>query len=87
MLHAIEIGEDVYSDSSGHSFGGWWRHKTVQSKFSEKQAALSINTKELLAIFYTLCAFKHDLQSKNVLVHCDNTLAVSCIRKKEFLTL
>ena len=81
-LHAVDIGEHMYTDSSGHSFGGWWRHRTIQSKFSERQSGLSINTKELLAIFYTLCAFSSSLKGTNVLVHCNNTVAVSCIRKK-----
>ena len=34
-LHAVDIGEHVNTDSSAHSFGGWWRHRTIQSKFSE----------------------------------------------------
>ena len=81
-LHAVEIGEHVYTDSSANSFGGWWRNRTIQSKISEQQAELSINSQELLAIYYTLCAFSSSLSGKNVLVHCDNMVAVSCIRKK-----
>ena len=81
-LHAVEISEHVYSDTSGTAFGSWWREKTVQSKFSESQAGLSINTKELLAIYYTLSTFGAALQGAGVLVHCDNTVAVTCIRKR-----
>ena len=61
-MHAVVISEHVYSDSSGTAFGGWWRDRTVQSKFSETQAGLSINTKELLAIYYTLSTFSADLR-------------------------
>ena len=81
-MHAVVISEHVYSDSSGTAFGGWWWDRTVQSKFSETQAGLSINTKELLAIYYTLSTFGADLQGAGVLIHCDNTVAVSCIKKK-----
>ena len=50
--------------------------------FSSKQEELSINTKELLAIYYGLSTFKEVIAGKNVLCHCDNTTAVSCIVRK-----
>ena len=31
-LHAVDISEHVYTDSSAHSFGGWWKDRTIQSK-------------------------------------------------------
>ena len=80
-LHAVEITQHVYTDSSGGAFGGCWNEHTIQSKFNELQAGLSINTKELLAIFYTLSSFGTYLQGEHVLVHCDNTVSVSCIKK------
>ena len=80
-LHAVEISEHIYSDASGTVFGGWWRERTVQSKFSESQASLSINTKELLANYYTLNTFGAALQGAGVLIHCDNMVAVLCIHK------
>ena len=39
--------------------------------FSEKQSSLSINTKELLAIYYGLASFKRHLTAQNILCHCD----------------
>ena len=80
-LHAVEISQDVFTDSSGGAFGGCWGNRTIQLKFTEQQASLSINTKELLAIFYTISAFAQDLAGENVLVHSDNTVAVSCLQK------
>ena len=80
-LHAVEITQHIYTNSSGGAFGGCWNERAIQSKFSELQAGLSINTKELLAICYTLSAFGADLQGEHVLVHCDNTVSVSCIKK------
>ena len=50
--------------------------------FSKKQNSLSINMKELLAIYYGLSSFKHHITEQNILCHCDNTTAVSCIVKK-----
>ena len=78
-LHRVEISAHVYSDSSKNSFGGWYNDSTLSSKFSEKQAELSINTKELLAIYYTLSAFRSQLTNLNILHFCDNRVAVYCI--------
>ena len=80
-LHAVEISQHVFTDASLGAFGGCWGDRTIQSKFTEQQAGLSINTKELLAIFYTISAFGEDLAGENVLVHCDNMVAVSCVCK------
>ena len=81
-LHEIETTVDVYSDAYGVSFGGHWGKHQIQSRFSQKQSALSINTKELLAIYYTLSAFASELSGQHVLMHSDNTVVVSCLRKK-----
>ena len=81
-LHEIETTVNVYSDACGVSFGGHWGKRTIQSRFSQKQSALSINTKELLAIYYTLSSFAVELSGQHVLMHSDNTVAVSCLRKK-----
>ena len=43
-LCRVEVSAHVYSDSSMHSFGGFFMNETISSKFSEKQASLSINT-------------------------------------------
>ena len=53
-LHIPQITAHVYSDSSGHSFGGFYKHHTISSRFSERQQKLSI---KLLAMYYTLSAF------------------------------
>ena len=81
-LHEVAITQHVFTDSSGTAFGGCWNEKTMQSKFSENQANLSINMKELLVIYYTLSALGSDLKNKVVLEHCYNSVSVSCIKKK-----
>ena len=75
-LHEVEISQHVFLDSSGTAFGGWWKDKHVQSRFSEEQAKLSINTKELLAVYYTLSTFAKDLCDEVVLVHSDNSVTI-----------
>ena len=42
---------------------------------------LSINTKELLAIYFGLSSLGRFLRGKNVICFCDNTTAVSCVAK------
>ena len=44
----------LFTDSSGFGFGGIWGSEHLQGRFTEKQKLLSINTKELLAIYYVL---------------------------------
>ena len=81
-LQPIEPTAHVYSDSSNHSFGGSYLHHSISSKFSSEQAGLSINNKELLAIYYTLSAFASELSHKNVLHFVDNKMAYYCIVNK-----
>ena len=81
-LHEINTTANVFSDACGASFGGHWGNRSIQSRFSDRQLNLSINTKELLAIFYTLSSFASELTGHHVLMHSDNTVAVSCLRKR-----
>ena len=48
--------------------------------FTPKQNKLSINTKELLAIYYTIGAHCQKLRNKTVHIRCDNTTAITCTR-------
>ena len=75
-LHGLKVTAKTFSDSSQHSFGGCYLSNSISSKFTVKQQLLSINTKELLAVYYTLSAFAPLLAKHTVLHHCDNQ--VSC---------
>ena len=77
IQHTEEIGCDACKDQ----FGGWWRDKTIASKFLEKHIALSINAKELLAIYFTLAAFVKELRGSILKIFSDNTTAMQCIKK------
>ena len=46
----------IFMDASLKGYGSVWNGQEVQGLFTEKQMHLSINTKELLAIYYTLGA-------------------------------
>ena len=76
VIHNEEIGCDASKDQ----FGGWWKDKKVQSKFREKHAQLSINSKELLAIYFTLCTFACELKGSIVKIYSDSTTAIQCIK-------
>ena len=71
-----------YSDVTLEGWGVLIKGVNANGTFSEKQSSLSINTKELLAIYYGLASFKNHITGQNILCHCDNTTAVSCIVKK-----
>ena len=71
---------EIYSDASGFGYGSTWNGIEVQGLFTECQKSLSINTKELLAIYYALGTHANKLAGEVVMVRCDNTTAISCIR-------
>ena len=72
------------TDSSGFSWGSDLNDgsKQAQGLFTPAQKKHSINTKELMAIFYAIKSFRHELTAKHVQVLTDNTTALSCILKK-----
>ena len=81
-LHTPKITACTFSDSSCHSFGGTFLHYTISSKISEEQAKLSINNKELLAIYYTLSAFGQHLKNESVLHSSDSRSSVFTVNNK-----
>ena len=79
-LHETSPDTHVYSDSTDSAFGGHPGQLQIQSRFSKKQARLSINTKELLAIYYTLRSFSTHLKNKHVLHFTDSKCAYYCLK-------
>ena len=70
-----------FSDASGFAWGALVAGANANGPFSTKQKDLSINTKELLAMFLGLQSLQDKIRNKNVLCFCDNVMAVSCINK------
>ena len=66
----------IYTDSSGYGYGAVWGVQKMQGLFSEKQKSLSINTKELLAIHYSLGAWASNLKNEIIHFKCDNICAL-----------
>ena len=73
---------DFWSDASDVGWGAHLGSLTASGLWDAEQAALSINTRELLAIREGLLHFSSSLVEKNVAVFCDNSTAVSYLRKE-----
>ena len=71
----------MYCDASSFGWGSVVNDIQVQGRFSEKFKKLSINSKELKAIYYGVLCHTKILQNQVVLVHSNNTMAVSTISK------
>ena len=80
-LIPLSYSTNFYSDASGFGWGALIEGHNANGPFSEKQKMLSINTKELLAIYFGLSSLGKFLRGKNVICFCDNTTAVSCLTK------
>ena len=83
-LHAKPVDVCLYTDSSKDGWGCSTNNSEegTNGKFSAHLIPLSINTKELLAILYSVSSFTDRFCNCHVLVHTDNTTALSCITKK-----
>ena len=71
-----------YSDASKLALGTVDLGANANGPFSLKQHALSINTKELLTIYFGIYSLQDKLWNKNILCFCDKTTAVSTVVKK-----
>ena len=78
-LQVYKHTQVVYSDASDIGFGSMWNDEKFQGLFTPQQKSLSINTKELLAIYYTLSTHAHRFHNEVVLLRCDNMTAIYCI--------
>ena len=73
---------DFWSDASDVGWGAHLDHQVASGLWDSHQAALSINTRELLAIKLGLLQFQSSLRGHTVAVFCDNTTAVAYLRKE-----
>ena len=71
-----------WSDASDVGWGAHLGSLTASGLWDTEHAALSINARELLAIKEGLLHFSSSLVEKNVSVFCDNSTAVSYLRKE-----
>ena len=70
----------VFTDASNIGWGGVIKGQArAGDNWTPTEANNHINYLELLAILYSLQAFKENIKNAHVKVMCDNTTAVSCI--------
>ena len=87
LSHGVSLAQvspdlDFWSDASDVGLGAHLGSFTTSGLWDAEQASLSINARELLAIREGLLHFRSSLVEKNVAVFCDNSTAVSYLRKE-----
>ena len=73
------------TDSSNLGWGSsldFDKNKTASGRFLPHQISNSINTKELLAVFYGLKSFKRFLKNTDLMIFTDNTTTLSCLLRR-----
>ena len=79
-----QVSPDLHfwSDASDVGWGARLDRQVASGLWDTRQAALSINARELLAVQLGLRQFQSSLQGRTVAVFCDNTTAVAYLRKE-----
>ena len=80
-IPATELG--LYTDASGSwGFGAYYgaEQRWLQGKWTDDQAELSIEYKELYAVVAACLTWGHHWSSMRLRIHCDNAAVVACIR-------
>ena len=81
-LHQVSPDLHFWSDASDVGWGAHLDCQVASGLWDPRQAALSINARELLAVQLGLFQFQSALQGRTVAVFCDNTTAVAYLRKE-----
>ena len=79
-----QVSPDLHfwSDASDVGWGAHVDRQVASGLWDSRQAALSINARELLVVQLGLRQFQSSLQGRTVAVFCDNTTAVAYLRKE-----
>ena len=80
-LHQVSPVLHFWSDASDVGWGAHLDCQVASGLWDTRQAALSINARELLAVQLGLFQFRSPLRGRTVAVFCDNTTAVHSLRK------
>ncbi len=73
VLQTTAPNVTLFTDASNTGWGAVCGETTIPGKFSPEEKSLTINTKELLAIWKGIKYFEDKLVGKSFLVHSDNT--------------
>ena len=80
-LHQVSPVLHFWSAASDVGWGAHLDCQVASGLWNTRQAALSINARELLAVQLGLFQFRSPLRGRTVAVFCDNTTAVHSLRK------
>ena len=72
---------ELYCDASGVAWGSYLNGVEAKAPFNEKQLTLSINSKELLAVLYSIQSHIASLKDKAFIIFSDNFTTVSTLKK------
>ena len=72
---------DFWSDASDVGWDAHLQDATASGRWSQDEALLSINTRELLAVEFGLRYFQHLVSNSTVAVFADNSTALAYLRK------
>ena len=67
----------IYCDACTYGYRGMCEGLMTQGHFLPEEQDCSINTKECLAVYYSVCAFATQCANKHILVHSDNMTTIS----------
>ena len=76
-IHRNKYTDTIFSDASDDQWGGFFRGMVAQGKFSLQQQNLHINTKEVLAAYYSILSFLPYTKGNHILLRSDNTTCVA----------
>ena len=81
-MEDLKHDRELHTDSSGFGWGSSLdNHDEANGLFTPNQQKYSINTKELLAVYYALKSFKQSIAGQKLKIFTDNTTALSCLLK------
>ena len=69
----------IFTDASDSGWGAVWNGQEASGVWNPEFMELSINYRELLAVFFAIQTFSPDIQGKSVQIMCDNVTAVAYI--------
>ena len=81
-LESVSPDLMFWSDASDMGWGAHLQGDVVSGLWSEEEKTYSINWRELRAVRLGLLTFEHRLEGCPVAVFCDNTTAISYLRKQ-----
>ena len=81
-LQQVSPDLDFWSDASDFGWGAHLGLLTASGLWSLEESLLSINAREILAVRRGLLHFQSSLVGRTISVYCDNSTAVSYLRKE-----